>query len=1122
MKKKQLTDAFHLENSIEKLLLVMKLTFLLAVINILAVTANGYSQATRLSLNLKDATLKEVFSQIELQSSLSFLYKTEVVNPDEKVNITTQSATVSEVLDYLFSNKKIQYEILDNSLIVLLPLNESKQVQKVTGTVTDAATGEPLIGVNVVVEGTTIGVVTDAEGKFAIEVQNQSASLVFSYIGYLAEKVAISGQSVIEVKMASDITKLDEVVVVGYGTVKKKDLTGAVAKVGGDELTERQTTMLSQALQGTTAGVMVTRNNNAPGSTATIRIRGITTIGDNNPLIIVDGVPVTDINDINPNDVLDMSVLKDAASASIYGSRAAAGVILITTKRAKAGEISLTYNTEYGIEKPTKLPDYVDVKRYMQIANELRWNDKNNDANEYPLYAKDVIDNYDALNAENPNKYPDTDWVEYCLKDYAPRQSHLLNITAGTKSVRTKASIGYDKTSSLYNVSSSYERVTARFNNDITVNKFIMASIDLNFKRSISTKPYHDPMYNTLISAPVYAAEWADGRVAEGKTGANIYGMMKYGGYRNAWYNKVGGKMSLDITPIDGLKISAVISPSLGFDKSKTYNLKAPYYSADDPTVLAGYLEGCISTNLWENRNESKSITSQVLSNYMKSFGSHNFNAMAGYENYYAYYEDLGASREKYELMNYPYLNIGPLDLRGNSGAAYENAYRSWFGRILYNYKNKYYLQGNIRYDASSRFDEKYRWGSFPSFSAGWVISEENFMKDLAWLSFLKLRGSWGRLGNERIGNYPYQATIQFANALFYQGTNVTAAQTAAQVEYAIRDISWETTESIDFGLDANFFDNKLRLTGDYFEKITKDMLLYLNIPDFGGYDDPQQNTGKMNTKGWELEIGWNDKIGDFNYSVSANLSDAKSIMGDLGGTEFIGDQVKKKGSEFNEWYGYVSEGLFQTAEDLAASPKLNTNVKVGDVKYKDISGPDGIPDGKISPDYDRVLLGGSLPHYLYGGNIRMSYKNLDFSMVFQGIGQVKIRMGDAMVQPLVANWGNVPKILDGNSWSKYNTDEQNLAAKYPRYTETNKSVNYAMSDFWLMDGAYFRLKNITIGYNIPAKFTQKLKLQRVRVFVSGTDLFTADKFPAGWDPEVATSGYPITSSYLCGLSVTF
>jgi TonB-linked SusC/RagA family outer membrane protein len=510
-------------------------------------------------------------------------------------------------------------------------------------------------------------------------------------------------------------------------------------------------------------------------------------------------------------------------------------------------------------------------------------------------------------------------------------------------------------------------------------------------------------------------------------------------------------------------------------------------------------------------------VTSQVLANYSNSFGNHSLNALGGYENYYAFYENLGASREQFALSSFPYLNLGPLTYRGNSGNAWENAYRSWFGRIMYNYKNKYFIQGNLRYDASSRFHKDYRWGSFPSFSAGWVVTEGSDI-----LSYLKLRASWGTLGNERIGNYPYQATIGFSDALFLQGSNVISTQTAAQWQYVIQNISWEKTESYDIGFDAGFFNNHLRLTGDYYQKTTKDMLLALEIPDYIGFDNPDQNTGKMETKGWELEAVYTNRSREFNYSVAFNISDFKSVMGDLGGTEFLGDQIKIEGSEFNEWYGYLSDGLFQTAEEVANSAKTNASVKPGDVKYMDISGPEGIPDGRITPEYDRVLLGGSLPRYMYGGNIRMDYKGFDFSVVIQGIGKQQNRLQGLMVQPLPENWGHIPKILDGEYWSVYKTEQENINAKYPRMSMVSQSNNYAMSDYWLINGAYLRLKNVSLGYTLPGNLSKKISMERIRLYTTLSDIYTFNHYPKGWDPEVSASGYPITSSFIFGVSVKF
>jgi TonB-linked SusC/RagA family outer membrane protein len=668
-----------------------------------------------------------------------------------------------------------------------------------------------------------------------------------------------------------------------------------------------------------------------------------------------------------------------------------------------------------------------------------------------------------------------------------------------------------------------YKRITARVNNDLTINNFLSATIDFYFKNSNRKQPsVPGIVWLTRRMPPQYAAEWTDGRVAEGKIGDNPWGRLKYGGFNNNWSNKLGGKVSIDFTPFKGFKFSSVLAPSLNFYKSKMFNKQVPYYAWDDPTEFRGYLDGQVQTSLDEKRNDNYSITTQLLANYITTLGKHNLNILAGNENFYAFYENLGASRNEFELTSFPYLNLGSLEYRDNSGEAYENAYQSWFGRIMYNYANKYLFQSNIRFDGSSRFHSDYRWGSFPSFSAGWIITEESFMKNISTLSFLKLRASWGALGNERIGNYPYQATIAFSNALFYAGNEVVSAQGAAQQKYAINDISWEKTESTNFGIDSYWFNNHFRFTADYFIKTTKDMLLPLEIPKFIGFDNPDQNTGKMETKGWELEFGWNEKIGEVNISVSANLSDFKSIMGDLGGTEFLGAQVKKEGSEFNEWYGYLSDGLFQTQEEVNSSAVTSSAVKPGDVKYIDVNGPDGKPDGIISPEYDRVLLGGSLPRYMYGGNIQLMYKNFDFQMVIQGVGKQNARIDPNMARPLQTQNTHVPEYIDGNYWSMFNSAEQNLNSKYPRLSEVTAGNNYTMSDFWLFNGSYLRMKNITLGYNFPQKLTEKIKMQDVRIYASASDLFSLDKYPQGWDPEVSGTSYPITASFIFGISVKF
>ena len=1104
----------------------MRLSVLLLIVIALKVSAISYSQTHRLTIEKDNVTIADVFNEIEAKSEFSFLYSPREIDVNRQVSYHGSDELITDILASILADKDIAYRITDKHIILYKPdlyIDSNDLVMQgitITGTVTDAD-GQPLPGVSLMIKGTTQGTVTLANGTYSLLVPNEDVTLVFSYIGFVTQEKVVGSQRSINVTLNEDTRELEEIVVVGYGTMRKKDLTGAVASIAGSQIADRKATQISQAMQGAIPGVTVTRTNNAPGATATIRVRGITTIGDSNPLIIVDGVQVEGINTYNPNDIENITVLKDAASASIYGSQAAAGVILITTKRAKADQFNLEYNMEYGMEIPTQKIQFTDVIRYMQLTNETRWNDAGNGTNEYPTYAKDVIDNYWQLNRENPNRYPNTDWYGLMMNAYAPRQTHMVRIAGGSKAIRTTASFAYDKIGALYAVGDrTYERITSVVNNDWTINKFLAATVDINFRRAIDKQPYYDPMERARRAAPVYAAFWDDGRLADGKTGDNIYGRTRYGGFRNYWDNQLGAKIALDITPLEGLKISGIFAPYFVHFKRKNWQKAVRTYLADDPTVRGPDL--VTSTNLDEQRNDSYRLTTQFIANYSKIFAKHAIDLMAGYENRYEFNENLGAYRGNYDLDAYPYLDIGPLELRNNSGTAWEYARRSFFGRAMYSYANKYLLQANIRYDASSRFADGYRWGAFPSVSAGWVMSEEGFMKDISALSFLKLRVAWGSLGNERIGNFPYMALINFDNALLFRGSNVVSEKAAAQWQYAIKNITWETTESLDIGIDANFLNNRLRFTGDYYKKQTKDMLLAIQIPSYMGFDNPNQNTGKMFTNGWELVLGWYDKVGEIGYSVDFNISDFKSVMGDLGGTEFIGDKIRIEGSEFDEWYGYRSLGIYQTQDEVTGSATL-ANTRAGDIRYMDVSGADGAPDNRISPEYDRVLLGGSLPRYMYGGNLTLDYKGIDFGLVIQGVGKQNARIIRQMVEPLDEEWLNIPAILDGNVYSQYNTAEQNQAAKYPRLTKSNAGNNYAMSDFWMFNGRYFRLKNMSLGYTLPKQWVNKAMIQNLRVYASISDLFCLNKYPKGWDPEIGDAyAYPITTSVVFGLSVKF
>lgn len=1134
--------SIHKKSDIKQLLKVMRITFFLFIAFTFSLMAtNTKAQNATMKLRNTSTTVGQLLSEIEKQTDYLVVYSNREVDTSRKINVKNKSDKVSSILDEVFAETDIDYDFENNYIVLakrasknasmiseMIEAKAQQQGKTITGSVVDN-TGESIIGATIVLQGdASKGTVTDYDGNFTLIGIPNNAILEVSYVGMKTILVNTQGRTSLDIVMEEDNEMLDELVVVGYGTMRKRDLTGSVAAIKGDDLAVRKTTQLSNALQGAIAGVMVTRDNNAPGSSAgSIRVRGITTIGDTSPLVIIDGVP-GNINDVNPNDVESMSVLKDAASSSIYGSRAASGVILITTKRAQDKSLSIDYNFDFGLEIPTLQPKYVGVKRFLETTNELRYND-NKSGGWNQAYSDDDINNWEEYHKTNPNKYPMTDWVGMILKSSAPRQTHTVSVAGGSKNIKSNASFIYDKVDGLY-TNREYERFMIRGNNDFTINKYLGTTLDFNFKRTKNQQPYYSPFYNMRLAPMIYPAIWENGEYASGKNGNNPYAMLNDGGFKDDWHNQMGGRASIDITPLDGLKISGVVAPKYTFSKNKHFRKAVPYSLEDDPNTIGGYMEGFNTTKLSESRNDSYDITIQGIANYTKAFGKNDFNLMAGYETYYSHSENMGASRDQYELSNFPYLDVGPLDLRDNSGNAIELSYRSVFGRVAYSFDNKYLLQANIRYDGSSRFHSDHRWGTFPSFSAGWVLSEESFFKnsDIKWLSFLKLRASYGTLGNERItdkdGNslyYPYQAFINFSDVLFYQNGVVVPELSAAQWAYAVENISWETTSSIDIGVDANFLNNRLRFTADYYQKETKDMLLALEIPDYVGFDNPQRNTGRMSTNGYDIELSWSDQVGDLYYGVSANLSDFISKMGDLDGTQFLGDQVKFENSEFNEWYGYISDGLMLTEDDLNGA-KLNDNVQLGDIKYKDISGPDGIPDGRISPEYDRVLLGGSLPRFLYGGTLNLGYKGFDFSVAIQGIGKQNSRISASMTQPLIQNWGNTPEIIDGKYWSEKNTEEQNSNALYPRLTYSNANVNYAMSDYWLFNGRYLRLKNLTFGYTLPSEWTEKVLIKQARVYVAANDLFSISKYPKGWDPEMGSSSYPITTSVLFGLSVKF
>ena len=1000
--------------------------------------------------------------------------------------------------------KKLTFLVM---LVLSYNLLAAQGTQVIKGRIVDD-TGSPLIGATVYLTVEKNAAAADAKGDFSITSNNPGNKLRVTFIGHKTQEfdlVAFKNGSTITLQ--SDGNNLNEVIVVGYGTAIKKDLTGAVGTLSGDLINERKTTRVSQALQGAIPGVQVTRNAGTPGASGSILIRGVTTLGVNDPLVIIDGVPGS-LDNLNPDNIESISVLKDAASSAIYGSRAAAGVILVTTKRAKEGQSDLTYSVDFGLQKPTTMPKFVDAQTYMALFNEMKVND-----GATPIYDAAIIKDYAALSAAEPDKYPNTNWQNDYFKKSAFQHRHDLNFTIGNKNVKTKVIAGYINQDGL-EPNRSFNRYSFRVNNDLRFNDKLSGNVDFSYYRAQSLSATTSDINLVRQLPAIYDDYYSDGRYAPGKDGANPIANNMMGGRTNVRNNQFSARLQLNFEPLEGLRLTGIFAPQLGFLNSSAFSQIVSYTSLTDPSVVVNRFNN--TNSLTQSQSYNQALNAQFLANYHVTVArDHSITVLLGYESNDFRDENTSSFRDGYVLPAYQVIDAGAKLNATNSGNASESALRSFFGRVNYSFKGKYLLQANARYDGSSRFAPSNRWGFFPSVSGGWVISEEEAFKGKLPFSFLKVRGSWGRNGNQQIGNYSYQSLINLNTVLFYNSAGQIVPATAGnQLNYAVKDITWETKQDFDIGVDMAFFKDRLSVTADYFNKTTFDILLNLPIPLNTGLLATPQNGGKMLNKGWELQVGWNDRIGkDWKYSFSVNLSDYKNKIADLKGTSTLSSLALLEGQPYNVWYGYRNLGYFKDAADVAASAKLTGAEKPGDLKYADLNG-----DGKITADKDQVPLGNSLPRYLFGGNGNVKYKNFDFGFSFQGIGKQLSRLSGFMVQPFDSNFGNVNTYYVNNYWTP---DRPN--AKYPRLSYNNKNVNYDQSsDFWFFNGSYIRLKDVTFGYTFSPGLLKRFGVKNARIFVSATDLFTSSHYPKGWDPEGTQGNNPLVVTYYSGLSVTF
>lgn len=1015
----------------------------------------------RINVNLNNISLKDFFSYIEKNYPYTFMYNNTEINDKEKISVKEQNQTINNVLNAVLGKKGIKYEIegdqviltKGNHLSVTSP-SSTQQNRTLTGLITDK-NGEPIIGANVVVKGTTIGMISDLNGGFTLNNVPANATLQVSFIGYLTQEIKVGNRNSFSVTLQEDTQSLEDVVVVGYGTQKKANLTGAVSTVSLPEMEKRTVASTSLALQGLVPGVTVTQRSGKPGGDGgVISVRGKTTLGNNDVLVLIDGVE-SNINSIDPKSIESISVLKDAASAAIYGSRAANGVILITTKRAEDGKAYVSYNGYLAKGKPTNVPKYVgavDFMKYISIAKRA--------VGMTPEYSDEYIQEYEAGVQRGDPNYPDVDWFDATATNNGLLTNHFLTVSLGTKELKSLTQVGYLSQNGITE-NTNFKRYTLRSNTDYKVLPKLNIRTDIALVYSDAVEPSKlGTGYNWVGRIPAnQAAYLADGRYGPGWQGINPVAYYKDGGtLKNANPSGIINLIAV-YNPIKDLEIKGQYALNYWEGHTTNWDKRVQLYLNDgtpDPQTQS-------KSTLSENTNRSLRNMAVASATYNKSIAeTHNIKVMAGYQQETFWNKWHTSYREVFPFPDYPVLNAGGSDNQKSSGSASDYALQSVFGRLNYDFLGKYLFEVNLRYDGSSRFAEGHRWGAFPSVSGAWRISEEAFWSGIKeTVDNLKIRASWGQLGNQNTlnGYYPAQSVVNLGTNYIFD-KNITSG--AAITTMANSLISWETTTMTNIGLDLSLF-NKFSFYADYYYRVTNDILLNLNIPLIIGLSAPAQNAGKLENKGWEIGLTYNDKFGDLNFSAMFNLSDVRNKILDLKGINETGLTVNREGYPMYSLYGYEADGYI-VPEDYDSNGKYLGATQIGnfgpgDIKYKDQltvdTDGDGIPDagdGVINTS-DCVIMGNTIPRYTFGMSLFAEYKGIDLNILFQGVGKA-----DGYV------WGHsIGSFYEGGSMPEIGKDywtPENRDAKFPRLA-FNNSNNQQNSSFWIKDAAYLRLKNV-------------------------------------------------------------
>jgi TonB-linked SusC/RagA family outer membrane protein len=1130
--------------------LKMKLTFLLLVVAFLQAKAELYAQ--KITVIAQNATMTDIIAQIRRQTDYDFLYNNQTLKDARPISIKANDVDVKKVLEMCFKDQPFSYTIRNKTVLIVerpgnttpLSTNNMMAFQKLTGIVKDSKTGELLMGVNIGVQGTTIGTNTNTQGAFSLDVPGPNSVLVFSYIGYETQKITVNSQSNIEVNLVKADTKLDEVVVVGYGTRAKGAITGAISTVKSDVFENRPVTNSFDALQGTIPGLTITKASGQPGGgNFDLKVRGNSSINGNSPLILVDGIP-GDINTINTNDIAEVTVLKDAAAA-IYGARAADGVIIVTTKRGRKGPPEVTYTGNFGIKTPTYLRKMMNTLQYAEFADEgLR----NVGIAGFP---QDVFDKIRANAAPDLNKgwnygvtnYPGfygyTDWNKVIYKS-STQQIHNIAISGGGENNNYLISAGYrrdngivkfgDNKSDGYNLRLNYDlrlgskvsvETRTNFDNVATVAPTLLGSALTNVTRQF---PYQ-PVYNQVGEFYGY----------QGYEGPAQY--LEQGGTSLNNFSRFATNFKVDYKILPGLKLTGQTAFRFDYNNSSATNPIITRYN------YTGGIQDIRNTPNSAVYSNSKLLNKlyQVYLDYDKQFGAdHHINFTGG-----ASLEQTNVSGQSITGYNFASNDIFTLNLADRTKAEYANfsgqltdqALGSYFGRFSYSFKNKFILDLTARADGSSKFAPEKRWSAvFPSAALAYNLSEESFIKSMNVFDMLKLRVSYGKMGNQEIGSlglYDYIPLIGIGGN--YPLGSPNAGLTGANANPASTNRTWETITNKNIGIDLAVLRSRLTFSFDYYNKINNDMLVNIAVPATFGATPPSTNQGKLVTKGFETSLTWKDQINDFRYSISLQVSDSKNKLVELKNTDSYGEGLNKtrQGYAIYSYFGYVSEGIIKTQAQLDAYKQLQgvpARIAIGDMMYKDVDG-----DGKLTAFGDKskglsgdmVYLGNVNPRYNFSSNITMGYKQFDLQVFLQGVGKRDVIYEGNISRPNTFYWPSLAYF----SGKTYSADRPN--AEFPRYLPGNlgyddvAGYDYRASTKTIQNVAYLRFKVITLGYNLPDAIARSIKMKGARIYISGQDLFTISKgtFGGNFDPEDGYRNegtYPFNKVYSLGLNLKF